>query len=74
MLPDALISAHLLGRTVSSPRPSSWIQGVLLLRRRELECAQLCSRICMIEAPGHVLRVCVEMKTSATTLCYITYK
>ena len=65
MPPDALILAQnatkcvwrpgyartLWGSSQRSHRPPSWIQGVLLLREREGECAQFCIQIWGIEAP-----------------------
>jgi len=49
MPPNTLISAQNAqtrwGRVQRSPSPLSWIQGVLLLRESERECAQFCIQI-----------------------------
>jgi len=42
------------GTSQCSLRPRSWIQGILLLRGREGECAQFCIQIWGIEAPGSI--------------------
>jgi len=66
MPPDAFISAQNAPKCVwrlgsartrwgssQRPRPTSWIQGALLLRGMEGECAHFCIQNWGIEAPGH---------------------